>query len=126
MSICGYKNIVYNIIRYEYTDPISNCFNSTEDIISINESPRSDFFFTPQPTDINNPSIYFMDNSSDFITSFWHLGDGNTIYDELDFMHNYSDTGTYEVKYFITNQYGCTDSTIKNIIINPLTLTVLG
>ena len=28
------------IIRYEYTDPISNCFNSTEDIISINESPR--------------------------------------------------------------------------------------
>ena len=75
--------------------------------------------FTPQITNINNSNIFFQDNSTDIVTSICDLGDGNIIYDELSFYHNYQDTGTYIIKYYVTNQYNCTDSLISELIINP-------
>ena len=107
-------------IRYEYTDPITSCYNEIEEVITINESPKADFTFSPQPTDMNNSDIFFRDNSDDFITSVWDLGDSTIIYDDLSFWHTYSDTGTYMIKYYITNQYNCTDSLIKSLVINPI------
>ena len=43
----------------------------------------------------------------------------------MNFWHNYADTGTYTIKYYITNIYECTDSVIKNLIINPIYLTFI-
>ena len=51
--------------------------------------------------------------------SVWDLGDGNIIYDEINFWHYYESAGEYVVKYYITNEYNCTDSVIENLIINP-------
>ena len=108
-------------IKYEYTDPITNCYNETTQIITISESPEAEMIFSPQPTDIENADILFRDNSNeDIIISEWNLGDGTIIYDELSFWHTYADTGTYTVKYYITNTYGCTDSVIEPLIINPI------
>ena len=108
-------------IRYEYTDPITSCNNEVEDIITISTSPEASMLFSPQPTNLEDPNILFRDNSNeDIITSEWHLGDGTIIYDELSFWHTYSNTGTYEIKYYITNIYGCTDSVINNLTINPI------
>ena len=77
-------------------------------------------FFSPQPTDINDPNIFFRDNSDEnIISSEWHLGDGTVIYDKLNFWHTYSDTGTYLIKYYITNEYNCTDSAFNFLKINP-------
>jgi gliding motility-associated-like protein len=109
----------YNI-GYEYTDPITLCFNEIEEIITINKSPEAGLFFSPQPTDINDPDIFFRDNSNDLLTSVWNLGDGTIIYDDLNFWHTYSDTGTYIIRYYITNQYNCTDSVIETLVINPV------
>jgi gliding motility-associated-like protein len=109
----------YNI-GYEYTDLITSCYNKIEEVITINESPTADFTFSPQPTDLNNPDIFFRDNSDLFMTSVWDLGDGTIIFDELSFWHTYNDTGTYIIKYYITNQYNCTDSVIDNLVINPV------
>ena len=108
------------IIRYEYTDPITSCYNEIEEIVTISESPKAGLLFSPQPTNINDPDIFFRDNSNDILTSVWDLGDGTIIYDELSFWHTYSDTGTYIIKYYITNQYNCTDSVIENLVINPV------
>ena len=107
-------------IRYEYTDPITSCYNEIEEVITINESPTADFTFSPQPTDLNNPDIFFRDNSDDLMTSVWNLGDGTIIYDELSFWHTYSAIGTYIIRYYITNQYNCTDSVIETLVINPV------
>jgi gliding motility-associated-like protein len=109
-----------HIIRYEYTDPITSCYNEIEEIITIIESPEAGLLFSPQPTDINDPNIFFRDNSNDMLSSVWDLGDGTIIYDDLSFWHTYSDTGTYLIKYYITNQYNCTDSVIENLVINPV------
>ncbi|MDG1137045.1 MAG: hypothetical protein P8N28_02190, partial [Phycisphaerales bacterium] len=116
-------------IRYEYTDPNTYpfCSNEIEKIITINAPPVADFLFSPQPTDINNPSILFRDNSSnDILNSVWDLGNGTIIYDESSFWHTYTDTaGTYTIRYYITNIYGCTDSVINQLTINPIYRTYI-
>ena len=69
---------------------------------------------------MNDPHIHFIDNSDDVINSIWDLGDSTIIYDESSFWHTYSNAGTYTIKYCITNQFNCTDSVIKSLIINPI------
>ena len=46
------------LIKYEYTDPITSCYNEIEEIITISDSPEASMFFSPQPTDINDPNIF--------------------------------------------------------------------
>ena len=114
------------IIKYEYTDPITLCSNKTEDVITISDSPKADMNFGPQPTDIENSEILFYDNSNEDISySEWDLGDGTIIYNELYFSHTYLDTGSYTVKYYITNEYQCTDSVISQVKINPMFYTFI-
>ncbi|MAO71785.1 MAG: hypothetical protein CMD02_04675 [Flavobacteriales bacterium] len=108
----------YNIV-YKYVDSFTLCYNEINEVISIRESPIAELNFTPQITNINNSNIFFQDNSIDIVASICDLGDGNIIYDELSFYHNYQDTGTYIIKYYVTNQYNCTDSLISELIVNP-------
>ena len=115
----------YNI-GYNYTDPITSCSNQLNEVISILESPKAEMLFSPQPTDIDNPNIYFRDNSNETVLySEWNLGDGTIIIDEMNFWHTYQDTGTYIIKYYITNLYQCTDSIIKDLVINPIYSTFI-
>ena len=106
--------------RYEYIDPVTSCYNDIQEIITISQSPEANIAFSPQPANITDPEIYFTDNSNTNISnSIWDLGDGNIIYDEINFWHYYESAGEYVVKYYITNEYNCTDSVIENLIINP-------
>ena len=107
-------------IRYEYTDIITNCSNSIEKIININPSPIADFSFSPQPADIDNPTILFVNESENIVNTKWILGDGTTLTDELEFWHTYADTGTYNVTYAVRNQFNCSDTAKATLIINPV------
>lgn len=111
---------IYNI-KYTYTDPVTSCYNEIAENITINESPNAEMLFTPQPANMDNPSILFRDNSDEeeILGTTWNLGDNTIIYDELNFWHTYTDTGTYIIKYYITNMQGCTDSTINFLTIHP-------
>jgi gliding motility-associated-like protein len=109
----------YNI-TYSYTDPITSCSNQTTEILTISDSPRADMLFSPQPANISDPNIFFRDNSNEeVLISEWDLGDGTIIYDDLSFWHTYNDIGSYTIRYYITNLYGCTDSVVKQLNINP-------
>ena len=109
----------YNI-KYEYTDPITSCYNKINETITISASPEVEMLFSPQPANIEDPNILFRDNSNeDIINTIWYLGDGTIIYDELNFWHTYEDIGTYTIEYYITNIYGCSDSVKNNLTINP-------
>ena len=109
----------YNV-SYSYTDPITSCSNQTTEILTISESPRAGMIFSPQPANISDPNIFFRDNSNEeVLISEWDLGDGTIIYDDLSFWHTYNDIGSYTIRYYITNLYGCTDSVVKQLNINP-------
>ena len=109
----------YNI-SYSYTDLITSCSNQIADIITISDSPKAGMIFSPQPANISDPNIYFRDNSNEeVLISEWDLGDGTIIYDDLSFWHTYDDIGSYTIRYYITNLYGCTDSVVEKLNINP-------
>ena len=106
-------------------DSITLCSNTVEKIVNISSSPIADFTFSPQPTNIENASINFEDNSTDIISSIWDLGDGMTVYDSLSFSYEYSDIGEFLITYIVTNQYNCTDTITDSLIINPIYTTFI-
>ena len=108
------------IITYLFTDPTTNCSNNADKIVSILPAPVADFALGPQPTDLENPNIIFINQSEDMVAIVWNMGDGQTITDSMSFTYTYSDTGEYVVALIITNQYGCGDTLQKNITINPV------
>lgn len=108
----------YNI-RYEYTNPITGCFNTISTDIKINESPYADFSFGPQPANIDNPEIEFLNKSYFYNSQRWDLGDG-TIIKQDEFSHIFSDTGSFFTQLYIENEYGCSDSITHEIIIYPV------
>ena len=107
------------IVQYKYTDSITSCFNQIQDTINIFPSPKTFFKLSPQPTDINDPNIYFEDKSNGNFKSTWDLGDGNYVHDSLKFWHTYNDTGKYIITYIVENQFLCTDTMIDSLIIHP-------
>ena len=107
-------------IRYEYTDISTTCSTSIEKIININPSPIAKFSFSPQPANIDNPNILFVNESKNIGNTKWKLGDGTTFTDELEFWHTYTDTGTYDIIYTVSNQFNCSDTAKATLIINPV------
>ena len=108
------------IVSYQYTDPVTSCNNAIQKIISILPSPTASFISTPQPTDLDNPDIRFINTSEDFTNLIWDLGDNNSEEDRQDFIHTYSDTGTYITQLIIINQYNCRDTINGSLRINPV------
>ena len=108
------------IVSYQYTDPVTSCSNAIQKIISILPSPTASFISTPQPTDLDNPDIRFTNTSEDFTNLIWDMGDNNTEEDIQDFIHTYSDTGTYITQLIIINQYNCRDTINGSLRINPV------
>ena len=108
------------IITYEYTDPLTSCNNSIQEIISLFPSPKASFILSPQPADLDDPNIRFVNTSEDFTNLIWNLGENQIVEDEADFIYTYSDTGTYTAQLIIVNQYNCTDTISQNLIINPV------
>jgi len=108
------------IVSYQYTDPVTSCNNAIQKIISILPSPTASFISTPQPTDLDSPDIRFVNTSEDFTNLIWDMGDNNTEQDRQDFIHTYSDTGTYITQLIIINQYNCRDTINRSLRINPV------
>ena len=108
------------IIKYDYTDSTTLCFNTVEKIININPVPTASFEFSPQPTDMEDPNIYFRNTSTKIIGSIWNLGDGTIVNDSLTLWHTYTDTGKYIITYITNNQFNCTDTLIDSLRINTI------
>ena len=109
----------YNI-RYDFIDPITSCFNSISTDVQINNNPFANFRFGPQPANIDNPTISFINNTDNYNMEIWSMGDGDTIYNQSSFSHTFSDTGTYVTYLFVQNTQGCTDTISYKVVIDPV------
>jgi gliding motility-associated-like protein len=65
-------------------------------------------------------------NSVGFVTLYnWNLGDGNTS-TSTNPTHTYTTAGTMNVTLFAMNNFGCTDTTTKNILVNALPFAIIA
>ncbi|HSH67348.1 MAG TPA: PKD domain-containing protein, partial [Bacteroidia bacterium] len=90
------------------------------DMIEVYPFPVADFEANPYETTESAPLIRFYDQSSGATTWDWSFGDGSLQTEtSKNTSHTYKNTGSYTVWQYVTNQFGCKDSTSKQIIVTP-------
>ena len=88
--------------------------------VNINPMPEANIIAYPQPADITNPLIYFIDQSLFHVSGVWDFGDGNTALSNFDkIAHTFKDTGTYIVALEVMTDSGCVVTAYQTIIIDP-------
>ena len=82
--------------------------------------PEANIIAYPQPADITNPLIHFIDQSLFHVSGVWDFGDGNTALSNFDkISHTFGDTGTYIVALEVMTDSGCAITDYQTIIIDP-------
>ncbi|MCC6817632.1 MAG: gliding motility-associated C-terminal domain-containing protein, partial [Bacteroidia bacterium] len=96
-----------------------NClYDSTKSLV-IFPTPVADFRTDPSVGTIVNPEIQIIDQSIGADTVFYDLGNGLKSY-ERNLSSMYPDSGTFYIKQFVTNSFGCKDTIIKKVQIRYL------
>ena len=98
------------------------CKDSTvqNSLITVFPNPQADFNASTYQTDEYANSINFYDASQSNITGWqWNFSTGapSTVQNPT---HVFAPAGTYPVTLIVTNAFGCMDTVVKNIIINPV------
>lgn len=105
----------------------SGCVNTTviPDMITVYPVPHASFTATPQTTTVVNTVVNFTDlSSADVVVWNWNFGDPSTTIDSS-LLQNPSYTysneygSIYPVYLMVTNQFGCFDDTIIDVIVEP-------
>jgi len=109
---------------YTVSLTVTNTFGCTSsysmpNTIEVYPYPEADFYPDPEVTNILNPTIQFNNLSQGGLTYNWFFGD-NENSTAFEPSHTYGDTGTYMVMLVVVNAYGCPDTIIKPIRIDPI------
>lgn len=100
------------------------------DIITVYPSPLADFEAIPDTIySMQDPSftVYFNNLSQGYTQNTWYFGDSlspNNTSTETNPYHSFSSEGTYYVMLVVVNEYGCTDTLIKPVVVIDDILTV--
>lgn len=102
------------------------CISKTSAKPKVIVWPTPDAIFSADPLEakIEYPYIDFYTTLSDAIDWTWYFGDGDSAKVGIPRIesfveHKYSDTGSYRVRLWKKNQFGCTDTFERVIIIGP-------
>ncbi len=100
-----------------------NCSVDTSSmILTFDTLPDPVILFAPNDSICVNEPISFSGtiNNSTAITSwYWNFGDGN-VSNNQNVIHEFAQSGMYNVSLIATNNYGCLDSVSTTIIVNEL------
>lgn len=96
------------------------CFDEVSDslYVEVLPVPFSDFTWTPGNPSIFTPHVQFEDLSTGAISWYWTL-DSTTQTDVQHPRHDYFSGGSYPVTLITENQYGCQDTLIQILEVEP-------
>jgi gliding motility-associated-like protein len=108
---------IYNVtltVRDEY-----NCQNKLvmNNMIEIYPKPYANFMAEPEVANIINPRIKFRSLSEGEVMLYWYYGDGDSTLNFRNPEHVYKHIGEYEATLVVGNEYGCTDTAFRTILI---------
>ena len=94
------------------SDP-AGCVNSLTRNVGVKQTPRADFFITPQGGCVGSP-VRFSDNSTfadgEIVLRAWDMGDNIQVFDSTEFFYSYAKGGTYRVRLTVYGNNQCSDS----------------
>ena len=79
--------------------------------------PVANFSNVPESASIHNPTIAFIDGSTNTAKWEWDFGDNSGTVLSKNTEHTYRDTGTYIVRLITTSDKGCIDTVYKRVIV---------
>ncbi|UPT66185.1 MAG: PKD domain-containing protein [Sphingobacteriales bacterium JAD_PAG50586_3] len=81
--------------------------------------PVANFVASPEEVDLLfNPFVDITNMCTEATTFWYNFGDG-FISNTANGQHQYADTGKYVITQVVANQFGCADTTTRNIIVKP-------
>jgi gliding motility-associated-like protein len=95
-----------------------------QDIINVYPRPVAGFSVSPEKTDICEGLITFTDLSQGASSYYYNFDNNGFTSSTANFAHNYTTSGTDNPIQIVTNEYGCKDSMILTVIIEPTSLYI--
>lgn len=118
-----YQNPGVYIVTLQ-TNEIDGCETTLtlikENLVEVFPSPIAQFSVSPEITDVYNPEIQFFDESIDSDEHTYYFND-STFTEERNTSHIYLDGGYHYPYQIVVNSYGCSDTVVREIYIDPLT-----
>lgn len=109
--------------NYQVTLELTSSFGCQADrtlpySIVVLPKPDAAFESVPDEVSIDQPTIQFINSSTNSIMWDWNFGDHKTSVNQNNF-HTYTDTGTFIVTLIAISEYGCNDTVSHSIRVNP-------
>jgi len=104
-----------------WVEDVNGCKNTGQafGITQIHPTPEVDFNFNPSAPDILRPQVDFTQSSTHTAFWRWDFGDGNMAFMPNP-VHNYQDTGRFEVCLEVMSVHGCLNDICKDVYIKPV------
>jgi hypothetical protein len=110
-----YGDGAYNVTLQETT--LTGCTYEVTKPVTIYPLPTAAFKLSPETPDVFTPEVVGTNESSGADSIRYFLSDGHT-YFSPNFAHKFLDSGNYEIKQWVSSQFGCLDSITKKLYIN--------
>lgn len=91
--------------------------NFTSNLI-VYPNPISGFSYSPDDVTTQTPIITINDQSLGGTSWFYTVSDGSNYFNN-EFSHEFTTPGEYDVWQYVTNQFGCVDSTLHTVDVRP-------
>ncbi|HET8962585.1 MAG TPA: PKD domain-containing protein, partial [Chitinophagales bacterium] len=91
--------------------------HTLNDLITVNPRPHASFIAAPNDLSIDQPTVQFIDGSTDAVMWDWDFGDHQTSVISNPF-HTYRDAGTFTATLIAINKFGCNDTVQQTIRVN--------
>ena len=115
----SYKTPGVYTVSLDVTSPIGcKTSRSFRDWIKISQGTIADFDYLPQKITTFNNTVNFTDKSS-FATNWQWFFDTKGFSTKQNPTYTFKDSGLYRVKLIVANQFGCLDSLIKFLDVEP-------
>jgi gliding motility-associated-like protein len=95
-----------------------------QDLVTIHPAPTSLFNIDPIQTDICHAQITFSDQSSGASSIFYWFDDSTYFSNEANLIYNYTTSGWHRPMQVATNEFGCTDTSYKELYIEPFIIYI--
>lgn len=92
------------------------------DLIEVHPNPTAGFSVTPEVTDICNSTVQFFDESELAVNYYYFFDDSTFNSNESNPTHLYYFGGTHRPTQVVITEFGCTDSTSRELFIEPFSL----
>ncbi len=118
----AFTQSISELLAGTYSVVVNNgvCSASSQGVVGDAQGPIADFNYSPQRIKIDEPTVSFINQSSgNYSNVNWQFGDGNNS-SEMNPIYNYTNAGQYVVVLTVVDDFGCTDSISKNLIVLPI------